>query len=80
MDQANAKPFHIYDPGFYDIIGPNPSLTVIASSPSDPLFHEAVVWYVLWNGAQNTTNQLGIHPLMKYFSFKMLVQQRLVLD
>lgn len=41
---ALAKPFHIYDEAFYDIIGPNPSLTVIATSGVDPLFHEAVVW------------------------------------
>ena len=40
-----AKPFHIYDPEFYDVIGPNPSLTLIATSESDPIFHEAVTWY-----------------------------------
>ncbi|XP_014557813.1 hypothetical protein COCVIDRAFT_25602 [Bipolaris victoriae FI3] len=40
-----AKPFHIYDPEFYDVIGTDPSLTTIATSPSDPLFHEAVTWY-----------------------------------
>lgn len=42
---ATSKPFHIYNDAFYDIIGPNPSLTVIASSGVDPIFHEAVVWY-----------------------------------
>lgn len=41
-----AKPFHIYDEEFYDVIGTNPSLTQIASSESDPIFHEAVTWYV----------------------------------
>ncbi|KAF3048048.1 hypothetical protein E8E12_008581 [Didymella heteroderae] len=40
-----AKPFHIYDEEFYDVIGSNPSLTQIASSESDPIFHEAVTWY-----------------------------------
>lgn len=40
-----AKPFHIYDSEFYDVIGSNPSLTQIASSSSDPIFHEAVTWY-----------------------------------
>ena len=40
-----AKPFHIYDDEFYAIIGCNPTLTIIASSDKDPLFHEAVVWY-----------------------------------
>lgn len=39
-----AKPFHIYDKEFYDVIGSNPSLTQIASSASDPIFHEAVTW------------------------------------
>ncbi|KAF2029745.1 levo-lactonase [Setomelanomma holmii] len=39
-----AKPFHIYDDEFYDVIGANPSLTTIATSASDPIFHEAVTW------------------------------------
>ncbi|CAO2653394.1 Nn.00g028050.m01.CDS01 [Neocucurbitaria sp. VM-36] len=40
-----AQPFHIYDEEFYDVIGSNPSLTEIASSDTDPIFHEAVTWY-----------------------------------
>jgi gluconolactonase len=44
LEDALAKPFHIYDDAFYDIIGPDPSLTIIATSGVDPLFHEAVVW------------------------------------
>ncbi len=39
------KPFHIYDEEFYDVIGENPSLTTIATSEVDPIFHEAVTWY-----------------------------------
>jgi gluconolactonase len=39
------KPFHIYDDEFYAIIGDNPTLTIIASSASDPLYHEAVTWW-----------------------------------
>ncbi|KAI8954418.1 gluconolactonase [Xylaria longipes] len=39
------KPFHVYDDEFYDVIGTNPTLTLIANSGTDPLFHEAVVWY-----------------------------------
>lgn len=39
-----AKPFHIYDEEFYAIIGSDPTLTLIAETASDPLFHEAVVW------------------------------------
>ena len=41
---ATNKSFHIYNDGFYDILGSNPTLTVIARSNKDPLFHEAVVW------------------------------------
>ena len=44
--EALAKPFHVYDDAFFDIIGPNPTLTVIASTGIDPLFHDAVVWCV----------------------------------
>ncbi|KAI2624771.1 lactonohydrolase [Xylaria nigripes] len=40
------KPFHVYDEEFYDVIGPNPTLTLIANTGSDvPYYHEAVVWY-----------------------------------
>ncbi|KAF4979796.1 hypothetical protein FZEAL_4070 [Fusarium zealandicum] len=39
------RPFHVYDAEFYDIIGDNPTLTLIATSDTDPIFHEAVVWY-----------------------------------
>lgn len=39
-----AKPFHVYDEEFYDVIGKDPSLTLIATSDTDPIFHEAVVW------------------------------------
>ncbi|KAI0621142.1 Lactonase [Pyrenophora tritici-repentis] len=44
-ESLQAKPFLVFDDEFYDVIGPNPSLTTIASSDSDPLFHEAVTWY-----------------------------------
>ncbi|ORY62688.1 lactonohydrolase [Pseudomassariella vexata] len=44
-ESLNAKPFHIYDDEFYDIIGSDPTLTIVASSDTNPLFHEAVVWY-----------------------------------
>ncbi len=42
----SATPFHIYDNEFYAVIGKNPTLTLITESERDPLFHEAVVWYV----------------------------------
>ncbi|KAF3390628.1 hypothetical protein F1880_009114 [Penicillium rolfsii] len=38
------RPFHVYDEEFLRVIGTNPTLTLIAQSPKDPLFHEAVVW------------------------------------
>ncbi|KAK4102322.1 calcium-dependent phosphotriesterase [Parathielavia hyrcaniae] len=40
-----ARPFHIYDEEFLDIIGPNPTLTLLNHTESDPIFHEAPVWY-----------------------------------
>ncbi|EXK25806.1 gluconolactonase [Fusarium oxysporum f. sp. melonis 26406] len=39
------RPFHVYDSEFYDIIGSDPSLTLIATTDTDPIFYEAVVWY-----------------------------------
>lgn len=45
QESLTAKPFHVYDEEFYDVIGDAPSLTLIATSQSDPIFHEAVVWY-----------------------------------
>jgi len=44
-ESLQAKPFLVFDDEFLDVIGPNPSLTTIASSDSDPIFHEAVTWY-----------------------------------
>ncbi|WVO16657.1 hypothetical protein L204_104337 [Cryptococcus depauperatus] len=44
QESLRAKPFHIYDDSFHDIIGPDPTLTLIADSGRDPLFHEATVW------------------------------------
>lgn len=41
-----AKPFHVYDEEFLDIIGENPTLTLLAEEATDPLYHEAVVWLV----------------------------------
>ncbi|KAH0439234.1 evolved d-pantonohydrolase [Colletotrichum camelliae] len=45
QESLKAKPFHVYDEEFYDIIGTEPSLTLIATSEVDPIFHEAVTWY-----------------------------------
>ncbi|KAK3995728.1 hypothetical protein QBC44DRAFT_283143 [Cladorrhinum sp. PSN332] len=57
--QLVDKPFHIYDPEFLDIIGPNPTFTIVAETPKDPIFHEAVVWNKATNEAffvQNAGN------------------------
>lgn len=43
-ESLKERPFHIYDPEFYEIIGRDPSLTLIATSEIDPIFHEAVTW------------------------------------
>jgi hypothetical protein len=40
------RPFHVYDVEFLEIIGNNPTLTLLATSDTDPIFHEAVVWFV----------------------------------
>ena len=39
------QPFLVYDKDFLDIIGDDPTLTIIAETEKNPLFHEAVVWY-----------------------------------
>lgn len=44
-DTLSSRPFHIYDPAFLALLGPNPSLTLLAEHPSNPLFHEACVWH-----------------------------------
>ncbi|ROW06592.1 hypothetical protein VMCG_04274 [Cytospora schulzeri] len=45
LEDLTTKPFHIYDEEFYSIIGTEPTLTLLAETESDPVFHEAVVWY-----------------------------------
>lgn len=45
-DELLARPFHIYDDAFHPVIGQSPTLTLIAQQATDPLYHEAVVWFV----------------------------------
>lgn len=45
LESLKERPFHIYDDAFYDVIGTNPTLTLIANTGSNPMFHEAAVWY-----------------------------------
>lgn len=42
-----ARPFHVYDDAFLSVIGSNPTLTLISEVATDPLYHEAVVWFVI---------------------------------
>ena len=44
-DALLDKPFHVYDDEFLDVIGSDPTFTLLATTPKDPIFHEAVVWY-----------------------------------
>lgn len=44
-ESLKAKPFLVFSDDFYNVIGSNPTLTLIAKTDGDPLFHEAVVWY-----------------------------------
>ncbi|KAM0287551.1 hypothetical protein ACHAO9_007580 [Fusarium lateritium] len=44
FESLTKRPFHVYDAEFLDIIGHDPTLTLIATSATDPIFHEAVVW------------------------------------
>lgn len=45
MESLKERPFHVYHPDFLNLLGQNPTLTLIADAGTDPLFHEAVIWY-----------------------------------
>lgn len=45
LESLHDKPFHVHHPDFLDIIGQSPTLTKIADTGKNPLFHEAPVWY-----------------------------------
>ncbi|KAI7927540.1 levo-lactonase [Pyricularia oryzae] len=44
-ESMQVKPFHVYDEEFINILGINPTLTLLGETESDPVFHEAVVWH-----------------------------------
>lgn len=52
------KPFHVYHEDFLEIVGDNPTLTLIADSGTDPLFHEAAVWYLFQHPDHNLQTRL----------------------
>ncbi|CAG9994596.1 unnamed protein product [Clonostachys byssicola] len=45
LESLLEKPFHVHHQDFLDIIGLNPTLTKIADSGTNPMFHEAPVWH-----------------------------------
>ena len=59
-EDLSAKPFHIYDDEFHSIIGSEPTLTLIAETETDPLFHEAVVWYAAPQHQYSETSHLNV--------------------
>ncbi|KAJ5468767.1 SMP-30/Gluconolaconase/LRE-like region [Penicillium sp. IBT 31633x] len=75
-DSLAQRPFHVYDKDFLKIIGESPTLTRIAHSPKDPLFHEAVVWskgtdevfFVQNAGAKNASTGLEKSAIIEKIS------------
>ncbi|KAH7303910.1 hypothetical protein B0I35DRAFT_364025 [Stachybotrys elegans] len=45
LQSLTDKPFHVFHEEFIAIIGESPTLTLIADSGTNPMFHEAVVWH-----------------------------------
>ncbi|KAJ6104727.1 hypothetical protein N7523_011047 [Penicillium sp. IBT 18751x] len=75
-ESLTKRPFHVYDDEFLKIIGGTPTLTRIAHSPKDPLFHEAVVWsketeevfFVQNAGAKNASTGLKKSAIIEKIS------------
>ncbi|KAJ6041050.1 hypothetical protein N7499_001228 [Penicillium canescens] len=75
-DSLTQRPFHVYDKEFLKIIGKAPTLTRIAHSPKDPLYHEAVVWsketdevfFVQNAGAKNASTGLNKSAIIEKIS------------
>ncbi|KAK5993096.1 Lactonohydrolase oryL-like protein [Cladobotryum mycophilum] len=78
IESLFERPFHIYHPDFLDIIGSNPTLTLIAQDDTNPLFHEAVVWYpptdevffVQNAGAPDAGTGLNVSSIIQKISMK----------
>ncbi|CAK7217699.1 hypothetical protein SBRCBS47491_003259 [Sporothrix bragantina] len=70
------RPFHVYDPSFIALLGPDPTLTRIAVSEKNPLFHEAVVWsrstneafFVQFSGHQDAGTGLNKSAIVQKIS------------
>lgn len=56
---TTAPFFQAFDPGFFDIIGPNPSIRVIASNPGFAFAHEAPIWLPSTNEVFFASNDGG---------------------
>lgn len=54
FNPTNTTPpfFQAFDPDFFDILGPNPSIRVVASNPGFAFAHEAPIW-------DKSTNELS---------------------
>lgn len=44
LETLSERSFHVYHEDFLAILGSDPTLTLIADSGTDPVFHEANVW------------------------------------
>ncbi|KAF7325479.1 D-lactonohydrolase-like protein [Mycena kentingensis (nom. inval.)] len=60
---ATAPVFQIFDPAFLDILGPNPSLRLIASNESFAFAHEAPVWIPETGEVFFCSDQGGTRPI-----------------
>ncbi|CRL24995.1 Six-bladed beta-propeller, TolB-like [Penicillium camemberti] len=75
-DSLAQQPFHVYDEEFLKIIGDAPTLTRIAHTEKDPVFHEAVVWiketdevfFVQNAGAKNASTGLNKSAIIEKIS------------
>ncbi|OAA68262.1 Six-bladed beta-propeller, TolB-like protein [Niveomyces insectorum RCEF 264] len=76
LASLHAKPFHVYDEAFVPLLGPDPTLTLIAKSDKNPLFHEAVVWsrgtdemfFVQNAGAKDAGTGLAVSSIIQKIS------------
>ncbi|KAI0339206.1 D-lactonohydrolase-like protein [Trametopsis cervina] len=61
FNPTNATPpfFQAFDPGFFDILGPNPSIRIIASNPGFAFAHEAPIWLPNTNEITFASNDGG---------------------
>ena len=61
FNPTNTTPpfFQAFDPAFFDVLGPNPSIRVIASNPGFAFAHEAPIWVQKTNEVFFASNDGG---------------------